>query len=326
MSIPLKEKADQMLEMFLTINEEFRWQHNLSKHFAALIYMQKKKEFDKGRIDNVIKVIKENTGMFSCYRGNPMFILAMLLCSEFNNPEEKFMKMLEYDKKLRKAGFKNSQYLAIANYTLLLTCEDSLIDSRITKAYEIYREMRKNHPWLTSGDDYPLSILIAGFDRSVNTIEEYYTKLNQEGFSKGNGLQLLSHILSFSNEEVEVTVKRCKRLYDKLRENRLKIYSNYYAALGLISLLEDNNGIVAGDLIELSRYLNSLKKYKWLGKGMNVLLASAMVSEKYIKEKEKTNSLIDTTINISIETLIAAQTSALIAGMTASVAVSSSAN
>lgn len=326
MSTSLKKQADQMLEIFLRINKQFRWQHSLSNHFAALTYMQKNKEFDKENIENVIKVIKKNTGMFSCYRGNSMFILAMLLCSEFSNPEEKFMKMLEYDKKLRGAGFKNNQYLTIANYTLLLTCEDNLIDNRISKAYDIYRKMKENHPWLTSGDDYPLCILMAGFDRSVDTIEEYYTKLNQEGFSKGNGLQLLSHILSFSSENIDVTVKRCKELYDKLKENKLKIFSNYYAALGLIALLEDNNGIIAEELIELSKYINSLKKYKWLGKGMNVLLASAIVSEKYIKERIEHNSLIDTTVNISIETLIAAQTSAAIAGMTASFAAVSAAN
>ena len=207
-----------------------------------------------------------------------------------------------------------------------MTREENLIDYRVKKAFEIYSEMKKNHPWITSGDDYALSILLAGFNKSVNDIEKYYISLNKEGFSKGNGLQLLSHILSFSNSNIETITKKCRNLYTKLKENKLKVGSDYYASLGLISLLDDNSGVASQDLIEVAQYINGLKKYKWLGKGMNVLLASAIVSNEYISER-KQNNLIDTTISISIEALIAAQTSALIAATVASsAAVSASAS
>ncbi len=313
----LKTKADKMFDLYLQIEKQFKWEHNLSNHFAALTYIQKEKEFDKDKIKSVINYIKENTGVFSNYRSNAMYILAMLLCSEYDNPKEKFSTMMIYDKKLKEAGFKSNTYLPIANYALLLTCEENLIDYRVKKAFEIYSEMKKNHPWITSGDDYALSILLAGFNKSVNDIEKYYMSLNNVGFSKGNGLQLLSHILSFSDSNIEIVTRKCRDLYIKLKENKLKIGSDYYASLGLISLLDDDSGTAASDLIELAKYINGLKKYKWLGKGMNVLIASAMVSSEYINER-KQNNLIDTTISISIEALIAAQTSAMIAAATAS--------
>lgn len=314
----LKARVDGMLDLYLKIEKQFRWEHNLSKHFAALIYTQKNKEFQKEKIRNMIRIIKENTGVFSPYRGNPTFILAMLLCSQYDDPKEKFLKMLEYDKKLRNEGYKNSTYLPIANYALLITCEEDEVENRVKRAYDIYRDMKNNHPWLTSGDDYPLTILLAGFNNSIDIIEEYYKGLNKLGFSKGNGLQLLSQILSFSGEDKEVVIRRCKNVYEKLKENKLKLYPSFYSSLGLISLLSGDNDKVIEELIEVAKYINGLKKYKWLGKGMNVLLASAIVSNEYISKKTEQNNLIETTIGISIETLIAAQTSAVIAGITAS--------
>lgn len=320
MNESLKIKVDNMLEMYLKIEKQFKWEHNLSKHFAALTYTQKNKKFDKEKIDKLMKFIKSKTGVFSCYRGTSTFIIAMLLCSQYEDPEDKFSEMMEYHDELRKAGFKSSMYLPIANYALLITNEDSFVDSRVSQAYELYCDMKKNHPWLTSGDDYALSILLSRYNKSVKTIEEYYKSLNESGFSKGNGLQLLSHILSFSNEDVDVITGRCKKVYDKLKKNKLKIYSDFYASLGLIALL-DGDGTITDDLVQVAQYLNKLKKYKWLGKGMNVLLASALVSEEYINKNENNNNeLIQTTLSISIEALIAAQTSATIAAVTASTA------
>ncbi|MCM1988968.1 DUF4003 family protein [Oceanirhabdus seepicola] len=329
MKSELKSKVDNMLDVFIKISKDYKWENNLSQHFAALTYILKNKEFEKEKIDDMKKVIKENTGVFSSYRGNTMFILSMLLCSEYDNPNEKFIKMMDYDKKLKAEGFKNNTYLPIANYALLLTCEEDLIDSRIKKAYEIYCEMKKNHPWLTSGDDYPLCVLLANSDKPIDTniknIEDCYKLLNEEGFSKGNGLQFLSHILSIGDEYNSEKVQRCKKIFDSLKENKLRIYSSYYAALGLITLISKDNNEVIQDLIDVAEYLNGLKKYKWLGKGMNVLIASAIVSTEYIEDKTNQKDLIATTLGITVEALIAAQTAAMVATAAASTAAVSSA-
>jgi len=328
MKSELKNKVDQLLEVYMKISKDFKWENNLSQHFAALTYILKDKEFEKEKIENMKKVIKENTGLFSNYRGNTMFILSMLLCSEYDNPKEKFVELIEYDKKLKEEGFKNNMYLPIASYALLLTCEEDSIDTRTEKAYEIYCEMKKNHPWITGGDDYPLCVLLSGsaktIDTNIKNIEECYKYLNEEGFSKGNGLQFLSHILSFGDEANSSKVMRCMKIFDRLKENKLKIYSSYYAALGLITLISNDKSEAIEDFIDVAQYLNGLKKYKWLGKGMNVLIASAIVSNEYIKDKTNQKDFIATTLSISIEALIAAQTAAMVAAVTASTAAATS--
>ncbi len=330
MKSELKNKVDHMLDVYLKVAKDYKWENNLSQHFAALTYVLKNKKFEKEKIEDMKKVIKENTGVFSNYRGYTMFILSMLLCSEYDNPKEEFIKMMDYDKKLKEEGFKNNMYLPIANYALLLTCEEDLIDTRTKKSYEIYLEMKKNHPWLTSGDDYPLCVLLANsekpLDTSIKDIEECYKYLNENGFSKGNGLQFLSHILSLGDESNSSKANRCVKIYDCLKENKLKIYSTYYASLGLITLISKNTDEAIDDLIDVAQYLNGLKKYKWLGKGMNVLIASAIVCNEYIEDMSNEKDLISTTLGITVEALIAAQTAAIIAGVAASSAAASSAS
>ena len=185
--------------------------------------------------------IKKTTGIFSYYRGTSMIILSSLFACKYDNPKQEFDKMLHYDKRMKEAGFKNSMYLPMANYALLATCREEWQIIRINKAIEIYKEMKKNHPWLTSGDDYPLSILLADSDMPVNNIidnmEECYNLLNEYGFGKNNGLQFLSHILGFRKEENKVKVLRCKEIFDKLKENKMKVYSGGYAVIGFLSIL-----------------------------------------------------------------------------------------
>jgi len=183
--------------------------------------------------------------------------------------------------------------------------------------------MKKNHPFLTSGDDYALAILLANTNRNPEILEKYYKALNSEGFSKTNGLQMLSHILSFNDRDVLGTVKRCVEIRDVLKKNKLNISSEYYPAIGLMTLLDDENGELLHDLVEASNYLKGQKGYKWLGKGMNVMIVAALIASEYVKDIEE--GVMTTTLQVSVQSIIAAQQAAMIAavGTTAAVAASS---
>jgi len=323
----VKEKLDMLIDLFQQVSMEYKWEQSLTNHFTALTYTLNKKDFDKEKIENVRKHMKKTTGMFSYYRGTSMIILSALLACKYDNPEQKFNKMLDYDKRLKVAGFKNSMYLPIANYALLTTCEEEWIDSRINKAIEIYKEMKNTHPWLTSGDDYPLAILLANSDMSVNNIianmEECYQLLNENGFGKNNGLQFLSHILGFRQEENKIKVLRCKEIFDSLKENKMKVYSGGYAVIGFLSILGEGSYKAVEQVIEIVKILQSTKKYKWLTKETHLFTAAALVSDVYIENIKNQKELIQTSIGISIEALIAAQTAATIAAASGAAAAAS---
>ena len=98
--------------------------------------------------------------------------------------------MLNNEKILKGIGFKYSTYLPTALYALSSVYEGDDVAGYAEKAMGIYKEMKQSHPFLTSGDDYALAILLAGTDHSPDVLEDYYQALNGRGFAKSNGLQL----------------------------------------------------------------------------------------------------------------------------------------
>ena len=318
-------KLDRLIDLFQQVSTQYKWEQSLTNHFTALTYTLNNRGFDKEKIEDVRDHIKKATGVFSNYRGTSKIILSSLLACQYDNPKHEFDKILNYDKSMKAVGFKNNMYLPIANYALLATCSEELVDTRIVKAIEIYNEMKKNHPWLTSGDDYPLSVLLASSNLSVNSIinnmEECYGLLNENGFGKNNGLQFLSHILGFRQEENKVKVLRCKEIFDKLKENKMKVYSSGYAVIGFLSILGEKGYEAVDEVIEVVKILKSTKKYKWLGKETHLYTAAALVSDVYIEDMKNQKDLIQTAIGISIEALIAAQTVAAIAAASSTAAI-----
>ncbi len=320
MNAYLKDKADQMLERYLELEKAFMWEHNLTKHFTALVLTQTERSVSKEGIKNAIDVINSNTGAFSYFRGTYRFMLAGLMVSESDSIEGTFSRIQTCEQNLKTAGFKNGTHMPIASYALYKCAgdEDSLSVAR--RAHDIYGLLKTNHPWITSSDDYSMAILLAKSECDLNRIEEAYNALNDLGFHKGNELQSLSHILALSNRSIQEVVAVCSNLKKQLKDNKLNLSVSFYAALGIITLIYFEDEGITADWMALSNYMNQQKKYKWLGKGMNVLLASALVSDRWIKESEVGRI----TISISIETLIAAQMAALIAATTASAAAASS--
>lgn len=327
----LQGKVDKFLENFSTIKDGYKWSiQDLSLRFIALVYSLSDKTFDKEEFDTMTKYIKKNSKLFSHYRGHQKYSTAALLVTKFDNPEEAFDSLLEYDEKMKDMGFKNSPYLSIASYALLLTSSKEDVDNRINRAMEIYKEMKSNHFWLTSTDDYPVSILLSQSDEDkdklISNIEENYKMLHNEGLSRGNGMQFLSHLLTFVPGSSNIKAHKVKGIYDSLKEEKLKVSSTYYGVLGYLSLLGEFSNQATLEVIEVVKYLKSKKNFKWVNKDMNILIATALVTNEYMDKLTQGNELIETGIGISIETMIAAQTAALIAAMSASTAASASAS
>lgn len=318
MNETLKLKADKFLEYSNTIKKDNKLEYGITSQFSALMHILKNKSYNNDSISTIKKSIKNRTGMFSSFRGSNLVLLSSLMAVEFGESEMKVEELLSYEKKLRDAGFKKSSYMPMTAFSVLMTADSSSADKRIEKAYSIYTEMKNNHPWLTGGDDHPLCVLLSSSDENVDVlsqrIEQNYTALNNAGFSKGNSLQFLSHILTFSTDDSESIARKCRSIYDTLKENKLKVSQSYYAALGLITLISENDPTIIDSLIQLAKYLKDSKELKWSDKGTSILFASALLGADYIDSKD---TLVSTALTISIETLIAAQIAATTAAIVA---------
>jgi hypothetical protein len=315
------EQLNKMTEYYLSLEKKYRWDNALTKHMIALSHVLNKKDLNINQIEEVKTLIKNETGAFSMFRTSVLTLSGLLSAREIN-PTGEMRRIIKLQPKLKEYGFKNGTYLPVTLYTVAGIALDHEVDVLSEKAKTIYNEMKSNHPFLTSGDDYALAYLLAKNNLDTSIIETYYQALSNEKFGKSNGLQMLSHLLTYSSLSVSETVEKTSRVMNRLKESKLKLYSDYYSVVGMITLLSENDENLVDDVIEIAQYLQTAKKYKWLGKGMNVMFATAIVASTYIDESKE---LISTTLSVSIESIIAAQQAAMIAAISASTIAATSA-
>jgi len=320
----LKLKLDKMISLYEYLRKEYKWNNDLMLRFTAFIYTINNKEFDKTQFDEILQYIKKSSPRFSSYKSDQGFSIAALLINKYDDAKAAFDKQLQIEEKLRNVGFKKSSYLAIASYALMITAKEEEWNERVERAWRIFKGMKKDHFWFTGGDDYPVVILLAGGKESpediTNTSEECFNKLHEAGFSKSNGLQFLSQILTFVPKPTEDKIKACKDVFHYLKDNKVKVYYSYYGVIGFLEVLGDDTMKAAEEVVEVYEYLRANKDFRWLGNDMNVLIATSLVCNEYVQKKVSERALIDTALSISIETIIAAQTAAIIAATTAATA------
>lgn len=324
----LRQKTDKLIGVYKQVNKDYRWKNSSNmNNLISLSYIMKDRQYSKQDIDRVNAYIKKSTGPFSCYRQKSILFSALLFLN-FPDPETKFDILLDYEERLKANGFKSYTYRPVTAYTLLLTSKPSETDQRIARAYEIFTEMRRSHPWLTSGDDYPLSILLAATQEPISSImektEDLYQSLNEAGFAKSNGLQFLSHVLSLSQENNKAKAQKCWKLYQYFKENKLKIYSSNYGSLGLLTLLEDKSEKAARDVQEVSRYLAEDRNFRWLGRETLFLTATSLVTFLMLESIKQGSELVQTNAFVTIEALMAAQNAAMLGATCAATSAASS--
>ncbi len=316
MEILLKEKADLMVDNFSKLKKGFKWQSALTLHFGAMVHATKGMTVDIENLTKIQNHIKANTSLTSYFRGNNMFILSNLLYFE-EDFTGFFKNMSQVYDLLKKAGFKHSPYLPLAAYTITKEVPMDQWNGRIERMDNLYKNMKKNHFWLTSSDDYVLAAVLATTDLDLQQmdfqIEKCYTLLNQEGFYKCNELQSLSHILAIGEEDSMEKCKRAMKLFSGLKKKKCKLQYTGLSTLGVLTLINQDSDVVINEVKEVYDYIKSKDGYGFwkLTTSMRTFLAANLVSDYYVDGMKK--GLLQLTLANSINAILIAQQQAMIA-------------
>ena len=103
-------KLNILTKNYEYLRKEAKWENDLVKHLVALDFTMKGKKINIVEIMDLKKYIKNKTGIFSPYRGEMMFALAGLLCSNSDMPKKQFDKMIEKEIILKEVGFKKTEF------------------------------------------------------------------------------------------------------------------------------------------------------------------------------------------------------------------------
>lgn len=306
------------------IKSAFAWESAYIHPVCAAIFTDQGQQADVERMKYCQSILKEETGIFSNFRGNAKLALVSMMAVDCN-PEEKLRKSLQIYNLLKEYFF-SGQYLPVASMVIADVAPESRYGEIAARTRNIYNLMKREHPFLTSGEDSVFAALLALSDLTdeqvVQETEDCYRLLKPEFFS-GNAVQSLSHVLALGEGQAEEKCRRVMELYRGLKERGCRYGTDYeLASLGVLALLPAELSCVMADMVEADDFLAQQKGYGILGVGrkQRLMHAGMLVSGVYINESggRSGNLTMNSAAIGGTISLIAAQQAAMYAAIAAS--------
>lgn len=297
----------------------FKWENDQIISASVTSFLNRGILADATKLEECKKLLKDNTGVFSNFRGNvevPM-VVQLAIADVSADKMKKTMQVYETLKK----EFYGSEYLVLAAAVMADMVSEEQAIQMAKKARKIYDKMKKDHPFLTSGEDTVYAVLMAvsekSDDKMMEEMEVCYKKL-KESFYASNEVQALAHVLSVAEGSAEEKCNKVVALYDALRGAEVK-YGKYYelVALASLAMLPVEQSVLVEDIKAVDAFLAEQKGYGFWGldKKTRLMHAAMIVSCDYIK-----NDTADIAAMTGAMAVVAAQQAAMCAVIAASAA------
>lgn len=309
-----------------TMKSAFAWEDGLTHLACAGIFINKEQTANEEVLLQCKDILNRNTGIFSNFKSTakPM-IVAMLAANE--NPQllmERGLKV--YD--LLKEEFMSSVYLPIAAMIIAQYADEARYAELAQRTRRIYKQMRADHPFLTSGEDSTFCALMALLDKPdevlLGNAEECY-KILKSNFFSSNAVQSLSHVLAMCDGEPEIKCQKTMELFQKLKEAGHKYGTSYeLPTLGVLAMADGNQDEIVAEMVEIDQWLSEQKGFGFfssISAKQRLMYAGMIAQQDYINDKMMQSAAVNGVIS-----LIVAQQAAMCAAITASAAAAANNN
>lgn len=310
------------------IKSHFTWQSPLAKRLAAMLYAQENRPIDCDAIRNSHDLMKQNTGVFSSFRGHMALGIAALL-SLSPNPPALFNATQQVYAQLRDTKLRPSDYLAVAAYQIAAQTDPVGYATAVSRTREFYDRMKAQHFFRTGQDDYIFAAMLGLSQLDVTTgaghIEQLYERLKGE-FRDKNSVQALAQVLVLGESDDSV-VNRLLTLRAALRAQKIRLDKSYtLPALGILALLPVDSGVIVREIDQARSFLRAQKGFGAMTVAPQELLlyAAGVVADSYARDVRA--GVLTATISTSITNIIIAQQTATMAAISASTATTASAS
>ncbi|MCX7773062.1 MAG: DUF4003 domain-containing protein [Clostridia bacterium] len=328
MNSDVQKAAALYCENYLRLKKPLYWKTStLYVKLCALAYAFEGSHADPDALLQAISYIKENTGAFSYLRSSRVYSAAYLTATR-KSIDTEFSRLSHCYDVMKRAGFGSSNYLPIAAYALYSTTSVGLELSKAETAKLVYEAMKKQHPFLTTSDDYASAVILASSDRAIAELltdaESTYQLLKSGGFYTSNGLQFLSQILVFDTSSPEEKAQRCLDIAQRLKEYKNKISSMYYGTIGFLALCGNGWEEAIEEVLDVIEYLKEQKCHGLGEREFNLMIASAFVCKCRLTQSGSPSAFLRVGIGTTVEAILAAQAAACAAAAGAAAAASAS--
>ncbi len=314
----VQRSCEDLIQNRDTVKQVFSWDGGLIHLACAGIYVMKDKKADRAVLEQCRKLLKEKLGIFSNFRGTARSPIAAMLAVS-GNPERTLDNGIAVYELLKK-DFWGSTYLPLAAMVIAQTAAPSDYQKIACRTREIYKRMKAEHPFLTSGEDSAFCALSALSDRSddelISDMEACYSRLKPEFFS-GNAVQSLSHVLSLCLGAPEEKCSRTMELFNQLKAAGRKYGTEYeLPTLGILAMADVPCEQLVQEMLEIDEWLSAQKGFGFFGsisRKQRLMYAGILAQKEYIS-----GETVQTAAVHSAVALVVAQEAAMCAAIAAS--------
>ncbi len=326
----MKKQTKARIELFSTNTQsmqgKFIWQETLLKRLAALLYAAENKSINIDAIRESHELIKENTTLFSNFRGISAMSISTLL-SLRDDRLKLLTDTLSVYNMMKAYRFKASDYLVVAAYLIAANTSEGRYAQTIERAKAFYDGMKADHYFLTGPNDYIFAAMLGlstvEISSGLTRMEQLYKTLKPE-FNSGNGVQALTQVIVLGGENKDIEA-HVLALGDEFRRMGMRLDKEYtLSSLGVLSLLPADITSLVNDVIEAYEFLRTQKGFgRWsMTKQELLLFSSSLIALDYADDAD--SDILTTTLSTSLTGIIIAQQTAIAVAAASSAAAASS--
>jgi len=318
------------LEVFDDLQRRKRWSTGTNfLRFAALTLAASDAPEVGAELESTAKVLADEAGGFSPLASAIRHSVAALLLRRGLDPVRIVHRVKETLDLFKRHRLKKGGLHPVLAALLLVLDADGETPSEATVARmrAILDRWNQDHFFLTGVDDYPMAAMHATRDLSVEhlavEVEQIYQQLAKAGFSKGEQLQLVSHLLMFSDAGPREAAIRFERVAEALRQAKHKVRESHYDEVALLVLAGGHVDEVVPRVLEYRDRLRAAKPRPTAELAFSI--AAGMVLAEEARRVETAADVTDVSTLRSVQAMIAAQQAAVVACMAATTAATAAA-
>lgn len=260
------ESIERYLEVFEGLRRRKRWSTDTNiLRFAALTLAAADAADPGAGLEPTAKVLADEAGGFSPLSSSVRHAVAAILIrrgldpvSTVHRTKETLAAFKEF--KLQRSG---ARPLLAALILVLDANGGTPSREKIARLKAIMDRWKKDHRWLTGVDDYPMAAMHATRDVSVEElgieVEQIYQLLRKAKFSSGDPLQLVSHLLVFSDQGPREAAGRFERTAKALKKAGQRVWQSHFDEVALLVLSGGHVDEVVSKVIEYRDRLRAVK-------------------------------------------------------------------
>lgn len=302
----LIHRCELLVQNRKAIQKVFKWENDAMLLAGSSFYVGMDLEADTNRLKFCEDVLKRKTGIFSAYRGNTkMPILCKMATKE--NPEQYFAEIDEIVHQMKDIKWIDNDYKILSAMTLRDHTEMDNIPECLHEMLRLYEGMKKNHPWLTDGEDVPFAALLvtSGMDVDVllDEMERCYQDLGKK-FRNKNAVQSLSHVLAVNPVDTTEKCQRVEDIFNQLKEQKHKYPSGFeLAVLGTLAMLNVPTETLVEEIIDADDFLKKQEGFGTFNVGTEKrrMYAALMVMDTHMPPADTAHeSLVNSVLALVI--------------------------